>query len=606
MPDNPLPSIAAIFVLGIGAYWLAWRLRFPAILLLLLAGICAGPGTSFLASRHILFHSRFLDPNHLLGPLLLPLVSLSVGLILFEGGLTLTLSQISGVTHIVTKLVTLGAAVMGLCAVLGAKYILGLPTSIAILLGAILIVTGPTVIGPLLRHVRPVGQVGPILRWEGIVIDPIGALLAVLAFEAAAGGAEPVPAIVLHGIFLTTAVGIASGAAAAFLLILLLRHYWIPDYLQSAVTLMLVAAAFTISSAIQHEAGLFATTIMGVILANQRLASIHHIHEFKENLSVLLISSLFIILGARLDVAQIAELRWSHLFFLLLLVFIARPLAVAVSTLGKGITWRERLFMACMAPRGVVAAAVASVFAIELRDANVPGADQLVPAVFAVIVGTVTIYGLAAAPLARALGLAKPDSLGFLIVGANPLARLIASALHEDKFDILLVDTNPDNISSARLAGLPTFAGSANSEQILERIQLSGIGRLLALTPSETVNALTSTRFARLFGRSETYQLPSPIDPASHKQKVSEEHRGRPLFSNLTFPDLLSRIQAGHTIKRTKLSEQFTLANFQTTNPDAIPLYFLSPTGTLALNILDLPPTPAPNTTIVSLAPASR
>jgi hypothetical protein len=259
-----------------------------------------------------------------------------------------------------------------------------------------------------------------------------------------------------------------------------------------------------------------------------------------------------------------------------------------------------------MAPRGVVAAAVASVFAIELRDAGLSHADQLVPTVFAVIVGTVAVYGLTASMLAKRLGLAKPEAMGFLIVGANPLARLIGKALHEDGFEVLLADTNQENIRIARLDGLPTFFGSVNSEQVLERIQLSGIGRLLALTPSETVNALAVARFARLFGRAETYQLPSAqAEQGSTREKVSQEHRGRPLFGpQVTYADLLTRVEQGASIKRTRLTEQFTLANFQEANPAAVPLFLFEPAGALVMMAADMPVTPKAGQTLVSLAPA--
>lgn len=613
MSDNPLLGITAIFVLGIGAQWLAWRLRLPAILLLLLAGILAGPGTEYLASRGVL-DARFLDPNHLFGPLLLPLVSLSVGIILFEGGLTLTLNQISGVGHVVGKLVTVGAGVMWVCASVAARYCLDFPWPLALLLGAILVVTGPTVIGPLLRHVRPVGQVGPVLRWEGIVIDPIGALLAVLVFQALEFGGNGAGVVILKGLLLTTLIGVGVGTAGAALLIVALRHYRVPDYLQNPVALMVVAAAFATSNSLQYESGIFATTVMGIVLANQRLAPVHHILEFKENLSVLLISALFIVLGARLDVGQLTLIRWPHVLFIAALILVARPLSVAASTLSAGFTWRERLFIAWMAPRGVVAASVASVFAIELTESHMPGGEQLVPAVFAVIVGTVTVYGLTAAPLARRLGLAKPDSLGFLLVGANPVARLVGRALHDAGYEVLLVDTSQENVSAARFDGVPAFFGSVNSEQVFERVQLSGIGRLLAMTPSDTVNALAAARFVRLFGRADTYQLPphaptavGGVDtPFPRTEKLAHEQRGRLLFSpNLTYSDLAHLVESGAALKRTKLTEQFNYARFRAASPGAVPLFVLDQSGSVHVVSSDNPPTPRPGQTLISLAPRS-
>jgi NhaP-type Na+/H+ or K+/H+ antiporter len=506
---------------------------------------------------------------------------------------------------VVAKLVTVGAGVMWAAATLAAHYVLGFGWPLALLLGAILSVTGPTVIGPLLRHVRPVGAVGPILRWEGIVIDPIGALLAVLVFQAisAAGAGHAVPGVVAHGMVVTVFVGVAIGATAAALLVVMLRYYWIPDYLHSPVTLMLVAGAFTGANVIQHDSGLFATTVMGILLANQRIAAIHHIHEFKENLSVLLISSLFIVLGSRLEVWQLAEIRWGHVAFLAVLILVARPVSVLASTAGRGVTWRERAFLAWMAPRGVVAASVASVFAIELKEAGMAGADQIVPTIFAVIIGTVTVYGLTAAPLARRLGLARPDALGFLIVGAGSLARMIAKVLQEEGFEVVMVDTNNENIAAARLDGLSTFAGSVNSEQLLERIQLSGVGRLLALTPSDTVNALAASRFAKLFGRAGVYQVASHVDPESPKAKVAAEQRGRTLFgAEMTFDRLADRVEAGAVIKRTKLTEQFTMEQFRAANPGAVVLFMVEATGAVTPATADAPVAAKAGQTVIWLS----
>jgi NhaP-type Na+/H+ or K+/H+ antiporter len=604
MSENPLVGIATIFALGIGAQWVAWRLRLPAILLLLIAGMAAGPGTAWMAQQGWM-HGPVLDPNRLLGRLLLPMVSLSVGIILFEGSLTLTLNQIAGAGHVVGKLVTIGAGVTWICAAMAAHFVLAMPGPLAILLGAILVVTGPTVIGPLLRHVRPVGQVGPILRWEGIVIDPIGVLLTVLVFQVISAGPRPW-AVFAQEVMTTVAVGVGLGMAGAVVLVVLLRRYWVPDYLQNPVALMTVAVSFAASNAIQHESGLFATTVMGMVLANQRYVSIHHIQEFKENLSVLLISSLFIVLGARLDVGQIAQVRWSHVLFIASLILVVRPLAVLASTVGPGITWRERAFLAWMAPRGVVAASVASVFAIELGDAGFPGAGQVVPAIFAVIVGTVTVYGLTASWVARRLGLAKPVATGVLIVGANRLARVIGKALHDDGFEVLLVDTSQENVRTARMEGLPVYFGSVNSEQVLERIQLSGVGRLLALTPNDTVNGLAATRYARVFGRAEAYTLPPHVGHGGRGELVPHEHRGRPLFGRgVTFDDLERRVEAGAVVKRTKLTDQFGYEKFREANSEAVPLFLVEPGGVLGVITADGPAAARAGQTLISLAPAA-
>ena len=593
-----MTGIALILVLGISAQWLAWRLHVPSILILLLFGFVAGPVT------HVL------NPQALLGNLLMPVVSLSVALVLFEGGMSLRLGELREVGGVVRNLVTIGALTTGLVTAVAAHLAVGLSWHLAALLGAILSVTGPTVIGPLLRHVRPIGSLGPILKWEGIVIDPLGALAAVLVFESFEvnkGGHST--ALLLGAALKTAGVGCAVGVLFASMLVMLFRRRWVPDHLHNPLTLMAVAAAFVSSDMAQHESGLFAVTVMGLALANQRSVVVHHIVEFKETLSVLLISSLFIILAARLELPAVAAVGRRGLLVLAALIIVARPACVAVSTLGSGLSWRQRLFLAAMAPRGIVAASVASVFALRLRDAGVPGAELLVPLTFMVIVGTVLVYGLTAAPLGWWLGVAWPNAQGCLIVGTHPLGRAIGQALQEEGVPVLLLDTNRGNIQQARLDGLATFLGSVVSRDIQQRVELSGIGRLLALTPNDEVNSLATLSFTRTFGRSEVYQLAQsaakPSAPgiaktsgntAHRKQGMSHELAGRLLFGpGTTYAELARRVDAGATVKKTPLTNEFGLEQFRAHYGNrALPLFLIAPTGELTVltdeNAVSAPP----------------
>ncbi len=429
MTERLLTTLAGILVLGIGAQWLAWRLCIPSILLLLGSGFVVGPGLGWI------------DPDRVFGSLLLPVVSLSVGLILFEGGLSLRFRELRKTWGSLVGLLTVGVLVTwGLSAVTAAQ-ILGMPSSLALLSGAILVVTGPTVIGPLLRHIRPTGRVGPVAKWEGIVIDPIGATLAVLVYEGldAIRRAEYGSATlnVLEGLGITLLAGGLVGAFCAGVLVFCLRRFWIPDYLQNPVALMLVVIALTAANALHHEAGLLAVTVMGVILANQRVVPMDRISEFKESLTILLISALFILLSARVRVEDLTALGWRGLVFALVMLLMVRPLAVWAATIGSQLTRAERLFLAWFAPRGIVAASVASVFALRLGDSGA----VLVPATFLVIVATVAVYGLTAGPLARRLGLTPGDPQGLLIAGANGFARALASVLQREGFRVVLVDT---------------------------------------------------------------------------------------------------------------------------------------------------------------------
>lgn len=596
---EPIVSLAIILVLGIGAQWLAWRVRIPSILLLLLAGIAVGPLTATLLPDG----RPVLDPDELFGDLLLPLVSLSVGLILYEGGLTLNLREIREVRSVIRSLVSVGAVVTWVLAGLAAVVLLGLDWKLAALLGAILVVTGPTVIGPLLTHIRPQGKVGPVLRWEGIVIDPIGALLAVLVFEALFhNGEQGAAGLTIVALIKTILVGGGLGVLAAMFLAWLLRHYLIPDSLQNPASVLLVLLIFVVSGLIQHESGLLAVTVMGIVLANQRGTDVHHIIEFKENLRVLLISALFVVLGARISTTEFLLLDgWSFLFVVFLVV-IVRPLSVWAATIGSGLTRQERIFLACVAPRGIVAAAVASVFAISLEEAGVEQAGVLVPYTFAVILGTVAFYGLAAGPIARKLNLATTNPQGILFVGASAWARDIAAALHKQGFKILLADTNYEHIRAARLAGLDAVYGNLLLEENIEMLELAGIGRAFALTPNDEVNALISQRFVRLFDRAHVYRLSSARE-ARAELGAPSEMPGRQLFTQeATYATLASRLGSGWVVKITTLSDEFNYEDYRTLyGPHALVLFTIDEDDTISVNTEEKPTDPQPGQSVVAI-----
>ncbi|MCZ7528444.1 MAG: cation:proton antiporter [Acidimicrobiia bacterium] len=503
MSDQPLVALATILLLGLLAQWLAWRLRVPSILLLLTFGLLAGPV------------SGVLDPDELLGDLLLPVVSLSVGVILFEGGLSLGLRELRQAGAVVRNLVTLGVVVTGGIGTAASLVLFDVDSSVAALIGAIVVVTGPTVIGPLLRQIRPVGAVGSVLRVEGILVDPIGALLAVLVFEGILADTleEAAPAIGL-AILETLVVGTVAGLLGAGLLVLVLKRYLVPDALHNALALGIVVAVFTGADRIQEESGLFAATVMGIALASQRITPVRHILEFSETLQILLISGLFIVLGARVETDGLSSVALGSVGLLAVLVLVARPLAVLVSTFRSRLGRRERLFLMAMAPRGIVAAAVSSIFAIRLTELGRPGADTLVPVTFLVVLGSIVIYGVAAPRVALRLGLSDPDPQGVLVVGAHRWARDIGSVLAERGVRVVMVDNDRANVVAARLAGFPSVYGSVLSDRALDEVDLGGIGRMLALTPNDEVNALAAQQFVPIFGRKNVFQLaPGPRRP---------------------------------------------------------------------------------------------
>lgn len=592
MEESHLIALTAILVLGVAARWLAWRLHLPAILLLLVCGIVAGPVTDFLR------------PDELFGNFLSPFVSLSVALILFEGGLSLNLRELKEIGGVVRNLIVLGSLVTWATGSAAAWLIFGLDYRLALLLGAVFVVTGPTVVIPLLRHVRPSPRIRNTIKWEGILNDPVGAILAVLVFEAilATGGGPQESAMQFLYSVLT---GIGVGAAFAVLTLILLYFHWLPDFLDAGFTLAVVLGAFTLSNHFQPESGLLATTVMGIVLANQRFTPVRHIVEFKEHLRILIISTLFIVLSARLQAADIYAVWQPTLLFLAVLVFLVRPASVWLACLGSNLNVNERRFLMWMAPRGIVAAAIASIFSERLTEAGVSGADSLAPIAFIVIIGTVTIYGLTALPLANRLGLAEPSPQGLLFVGAHSWSRRIALELKKAGFHVALADSSWGHVTAARQAGLPAYYGAVLSEGVLDEINLYGIGRLAAVTSNDEANALAALHFHEDFGRSNVYQLP-PERSESGRRGVSPEHlQGRYLFHpDLTYAKLGKLFAAGAKIKTTPITEKFTYEKFKELyGNDTISLFLINKGQNLSVVSAAQPVTPKPGQTLIAIVP---
>lgn len=597
MTEHLLVGLASIVVLGILAQWLAWRLHLPAILLLLIFGVLAGPV------------SGVLDPDLVFGDLLFPLVSISVAIILFEGGLNLKFGEIKKTRSVIGGLVTTGILITWVLAAVGAHLLVGLEFRLSILLGAVLVVSGPTVIIPLLRQIRPLGNIGSIAKWEGIVNDPIGALLAVLVFEVILlEGAQGGTSVVVAGVLKAVVLGGGIGMAGAGIIVLLLRRYLIPDFLQNPMSLMLVVVCYVASNALQSESGLLSVTVMGVALANQKFVSIRHILEFKENLRVLLIASLFIILAARLPVSAPAFSEPGGWILVGLLILVVRPLAVLGATVKSSLSWRERIFLMWIAPRGIVAAAVISVFAIRLTEIGIEGSEALVPLTFQVIAVTVAVYGLTTPLVARWLRVALPNPQGLLVAGAHPWAQKAAEVLSKAGIPVTLVDSNWANVTGARKAGLSAHYANILSEDIFVDVPMDGIGRFLALTPNDEVNTLSVLHFVDVFGRAEVYQLaPATGGAAAARSNLPLHLRGRYLFDKeATFDYVTALFRGGAVIKATPITEEFDFEAFTAMyGSTALPLFVLTESGSLQVCTTDNPIEPDNGDTLVSLVDPS-
>lgn len=603
-----LSYLALVPTLGVLAQWLAWRSRLPAILLLLVFGIALGQWISPDALLAQLVGAEGTEEEAAIGPLLLfPLVSLSVAIILFEGGLSLRLRELREAGRPTFRLVTAGTVITMILASFAAHWILGFAWRLSFLLGAILTVTGPTVIGPLLQQIRPSRRIASTLKWEGIVIDPVGAVLAVLVFEELLVNTDGFQAgLALQLLAKMVVVGCGLGIAGGVFLAQAFRRFWVPDQLHGIVALAVALGLFALSDSVAEEAGLITVTVLGIWLANQKQTEIEHIIEFKEHLRTLLIGCLFIVLGSRLNPADVLAFGVPGLAFLVVIILVVRPVSVLLSLWGTQLDWRERTFLASVAPRGIVAAAVSSVFALKLGhgEASVvlADADQLVTVTFLVIIGTVTVYGLSAGLLARLLHLAQPNPQGVLIAGADPCARAIAKALHDQKVPVLMVDTNYNKVSAAKMDGIPADCVNILSDHARDELDLSGMGRLLAMTPNDEVNSLAVREFRPVFGRAGVYQFDYAQAATSRRRSLSHSLSGRTLFAEeLTFRELEKQFAAGARLKTTKLSDEYQLDDFRELYGDsAYILFAIQEDGKVVVNTADMPITPMPGQTLIT------
>jgi len=587
--------LAAIVFVGILCQWFAWRVKLPAILFLLFTGIIAGPLTGWLNS------------DALFGDLLFPFISLSVAIILFEGSLTLRFHQIAGLGQVVRNLISFGVLASWLITAATTRLVFDFPWSLALLFGAITSVTGPTVIVPMLRTVKPSAAVANVLRWEGIVIDPVGATLAVLVYEfilsSSSGNALGHTLLAFTRLL---GIGLFLGSLTGYLYGIILRRHWLPEFLHNVATLGLVIFVFAISNSIQHESGLLTVTVMGIWLANMRGVALEEILDFKESLSVLLISVLFIVLAARLDFQRFLHLGWQVTFIFLSIQFLSRPLSVMISALGSKLSWPERHLLAWIAPRGIVAAAISALFAIRLEAAGYSEAELLVPLTFSVIIGTVVLQSATARFIAKKLGVAEPDPRGFLIIGANLLARTVGKALQQAGFRVLLVDSDWEKISNARMDGLETYYGEPVSEHADRNLDLVGIGTLLALSPRGALNSLSCMHYRMELGAKSVFaiQTAADLEMTTERKAVSRRH-WRILFGpEVTFSSLAKVLtQEDWKIRSTTLSQTFDFAAYhQQYGQDAIPLFAVTPKGKIEVFTVEDQLNPQPGWSIIALA----
>ena len=563
MQDQTL-VIAVVGVLGIGAQWIAWRSGWPAIVLMLFAGFMAGPVLGLF------------DPEAVFGDLLETMVSIGVALILFEGGLSLNFRELRHSGQAVWRLATIGVLVGWFLGALAAHEVAGLVLPVAVLFGGILVVTGPTVVIPLLRQSSIQTRPASILKWESIVNDPTGALCAVIAYEyfrLSVDGAtvfEVVPPLLI-----SAALAGLLGYVAAVIIAWAFPRGAVPEYLKVPVLLTAVIGVFVLSNLIEHEAGLVAVTVMGIALANMNVQSLRSIHPFKENIAVLLVSGIFILLSASLEWGDLEYLNWRFAAFLLVLLFVVRPLTIVISLAGSSIPWNERLFLAWIAPRGIVLVAISGLFALRLTELGYDDGNILIGLSFAVVVTTIVAHGFTVDLVARLLKVKGATRPGLLIVGSTPWTIALAKQMLDLKTPVMVVDSSWQRLGLARQKGVPFYHGEILNEATEHNLDLGPYQVLVAATENEAYNTLVCNEFAHEIGRDSVYQLgEAGNDYDRHSLPVAL--RGRALFeSGWGVTETNERQNEGWVFRKTRLSEEFDYEDAQEKLPESAHMLLL-------------------------------
>lgn len=593
--------IALVGVLGIGAQWLAWRTGWPAIVLMLAAGFLAGPGAEFA------FGASLFDPEHAFGDLLEPMVAIGVALILFEGGLSLNYKELRHAGDGVLRLVILGVPFGWFFGAMAAHHIAQLDWPVAVLFGGILVVTGPTVVMPLLRQSSVKTRPAAILKWEAIVNDPIGALCAVIAFEYFRKSAELPDATLMQVVppmIIAAIIAGLIGYAAARAIAWAFPRGAVPEYLKVPVLLATVIAVFVLSNQIEHEAGLVAVTVMGIALANMNVSSLRSIHPFKQNIAVILVSGIFVLLSASLDIAELKPLNWYIAAFLFALLFLVRPATILLSLAFSTVPWNERLFLAWIAPRGIVLVAISGLFALRLTELGYADGNILIGLSFAVVVATIMAHGFTIDLVARWLNIKGDTRPGLLIVGSSRWSIKLAEHLHTLKTPVMIVDSSWERLAPARTRGLPFYHGEILNEATEHNLDLAPYQSLIAVTDNEAYNALVCNEFAHEIGRDSVYQLGETVN-SDDKKALPPSLRGRALFeSGFGVNDVKQREADGWIFRKTTLSDEFSFEDAQAVLPaDSHKLLVLRASGTMRFFSHAARPEPRAGDTIITFSP---
>lgn len=599
MVPSLLFEVMLVLLLGIGSQWVAWRYRLPAIVIMSITGLLVGPILGVI------------NPEENFGALYSPIISVAVAIILFEGSLSLNFKELRDAGKPILRISTVGAFIAWILGSLTAHYIAGLSWPVAFVIGGLFIVTGPTVIMPLLRQSKLKPRPAKILKWEGVVVDPIGALLAVFAFEIVTfiGADTPdVTALLFFfaGCIFAVIFGWVCGRGTGWMF----ENGYVPEFLKSPLVFVVVVLCFTVADEIVHETGLLSVTAMGITLANMGISSISDMRHFKENVSVLLISAIFIMLTASLEMETLLQIFSPNIIgYVLLMMFAVRPLSIFLSTIGTGLTLNEKVLVGWIAPRGIVALTVSSYFATILLEAGYEDAQILTTLTFALVFFTVVAHGFSIGWLSKKLNLSMEGKPGALIVGSNRFAVELTKSLMKANVPVQIVDSSWRRLKIAREAGVPIYHGSMLSEQTEYNLDTMPYEYLLALTDDHAYNSLVCTTFLPEFGRFHVFKV-SPYRRLKngYSSDVVSKVGGRILFDKkFTWDDLNDKLDAGYIFRQTTLTEQFTYEQYaKEKDSSTVFLYLIKPSGQLKFYSEEMRTVPTTGDKIVSLTPPNK
>jgi NhaP-type Na+/H+ or K+/H+ antiporter len=548
-----LETLGIVFSLGITSQWLGWKLKIPVIILLTLSGILVGPVFGLV------------NPHAVFGNLLHPLIELGVAIILFEGGLLLKASEYKKQSEGMKRLFSVSVLLNWGIGTLACYYIAGLSLNISLLICGLLIVTGPTVIMPALREARLKKRVSNYLKWEGIVNDPVGAILAILVYEYILFSSAYVTSGMLFvSLIKIVLISLGFSYGARWLTLWLTKKALIPEFLKLPFLVSSVIGLFALSESFQHGTGLMTVTLFGILLGNSDYSSLAEVKKLGESISIFTVSGVFIILSATMNMEIISMLQPVHYIFILLVAFVVRPISILISTIGSEMSFNERLLIGLYGPRGIVAASVAGAIGSKLTSQGIDEGKYILPIVFLVIIFTVVFHSFSLSPLANKLGLKNKGEHGVLIVGASVWSVQLAIKLRELKIPVLISDTSWYKLTRARIRGIDFHHGQAIADYDGGQVDLTEINYLIAANEDDHYNSLVCNKFSHVLGKEHVYQI------AIHDATFRQQHGlGQRDICFLHRPDvgryenLNTKYHEGWNFKSIEITEEFSLEDFK-------------------------------------------